>query len=129
MKKLLSLSLALILAGSFLMAGNTKAEAMNEEAALVAGAILLGPPFIWAMTHGRYYGPAPVYAGGYYDSYPGQTRVIYRTPRYGRYYGRYWGKGYGYERGWREHSDHREYRRDRDDGRRRYSGRHYPGDN
>ena len=74
MKKLLSISLALILAGGFLMAENTKAEAMNHDAAaLVAGAILLGPPFIWAMTHGPYYGPAPVYAGAYYGySYPVQ---------------------------------------------------------
>ena len=129
MKKLLSISLALILAGGFLMAENTKAEAMNEEAALVAGAILLGPPFIWAMTHAPYYGPAPVYGGAYYgNSYPIQNRVIYRAPRYGGYYGGYRGRGYGYERGWRERRDHREYRRGHDNDRGRYSDRHRPGD-
>ena len=132
MNKLLSISLALILAGGFLMAENTKAEAMNDEAAFVAGAILLGPPFIWAMTHGPNFGPPPFYGGASYGyPYPGRTRVIYRAPRYGGYYGRYRGRGYGYgyERGWRGHRGHREYRRDRDDARGRYPGRYNRYDN
>ena len=137
MKKLLSISLVLILAGGVLMAENTKAEAMDPAtAALVAAGVLLVPPFISALAHGPYYGPAPVYGGGYYDggyygggyyggSYPAQTRVIYRAPRYGGYYGGYRGGGYGYERGWREHRGHREYRRDRYDDRGRYPHRHH----
>jgi hypothetical protein len=140
MKKLLSISLVLILAGGVLMAENTKAEAMDPAtAALVAAGVLLVPPFISALAHGPYYGPAPVYGGGYYGggyygggyyggSYPAQTRVIYRAPRYGGYYGGYQGRGYVYERGWREHREHREFRRGHDDYRGRYSGRHHAGD-
>jgi hypothetical protein len=172
MKKLLSISLALILAGGFLMAENTKAEAMDPAtAALVAAGVFLVPPFISALAHAPYYGPAPVYGGGYYGggyiaggdygyagggyagggyagggyaggyygrghygrgyyggSYPAQTRVIYKAPRYGGYYGGYQGRGYGYERGWRERRDHREYRRGHGDFRGRYYDRYRPRD-
>ena len=173
MKKLLSISLVLILAGGLLMAENRKAEAMDPAtAALIAAGVFLAPPFISALAHAPYYGPAPVYGGGYYGggyiaggdygygpapvygggyygggyygrgyygrgyygrgyyggSYPAQTRVIYRAPRYGGYYGGYQGRGYGHERGWREHREHRESRRGHDDYRGRYSGRHHPGD-
>jgi len=105
MKKLLSISLVLILAWGVLLAENTKAEAMDPaSAALVAGAILMVPPFISALAHAPYYGPAPVYGGGYYGG-----------PYYGRgYYGRgYYGRGhYGgghYGRGHRGEG-HRGYR-------------------
>ena len=126
MKKLISASLVLVLAGGLLLAGNTKAEAMNNESAalLAASLVLFGLPVINAVAH-DHYGPSPVYAGAYYyDSYPVQTRLIYRAPRYERYYGQYWGRGHGYERGWQEHRGHREYLRDRDDARGRYSERY-----
>jgi hypothetical protein len=185
MKKLLSISLVLILAGGFLMAENTKAEAIDPAtAALVAAGVFLVPPFISVLAHAPYYAPAPVYygggdygyaredygygggyygggyygggyygggyygggyyGGGYYGgpyygrgyygrgyyggSYPAQTRVIYKTPRYGGYYGGYQGRGYGYERGWRGHRDHREYRRGHGDYRGRYYDRYRPRD-
>ena len=137
MKKLLSISLVLILAGGVLMAENTKAEAMDPAtAALIAAGVVLVPPFISALAHGPYYGPVPVYGGGYYGggyydggyyggSYPAQTRVIHSAPRYGGYYGGYQGRGYGYERDYRSHRGYNEDRRVRYDGRDRYAGRHY----
>jgi hypothetical protein len=90
MKKLMSISLVLILAGGVLMSENTKAEAMDPvSAALVAGAILTVPPFLAALAHGPYYGPAPVYGGGYYGYGGGYyARPYYARPYYGRgYYG------------------------------------------
>jgi hypothetical protein len=110
MKKLLSISLVLILSGGLFLTESKKAEAMNNEstALLTASLVLFGIPIVSAITH-DHYRPAPVYAGVYYDdSYPVQTRIIYRTPRYERHY---WGRGQGYERGWR---GPREYERDRD---------------
>lgn len=122
MKKLLSISLALILTGSFLLADNGKAEAFNNEsAALIAAAIFLGPPLIWALAH-DHHEPSPAYYGAYYtDPYPVRTRVIYKAPGYERYHGK---RSYGHDRDWSEHRRHREYRRDRDNDRGRYSGRH-----
>ena len=126
MKKLISISLVLVLAGGLFLAGNSKAEAMNNESAalLTASLVLFGLPVISAIAH-DHYGPPPVYADAYYyDSHPVETRVIYRAPRYERLYGNYWGRGNGYERGWREHREAREYSRDRDHERGRYSNRY-----
>lgn len=126
MKKLLSISLALILAGGLLLTENTKAEAMNNESAalLTASLVLFGIPIVSAITH-DHYRPAPVYSGTYYaDPYPVQTRVIYTAPIYERHHRHDWKRSNRHERGWREHREHREYRRDRDDDRGRYSGRH-----
>ena len=94
MKKLLSTSLVLILAGGLLMAENTKAEAVDPAtAALIAAGVFLVPPFISALAQAPYYGPAPVYGGGYYGYAPAP---VYGGGYYGRgYYGRgYYGRGY-----------------------------------
>ena len=123
MKKLLSLSLALILAGGLILAENSKAEAMNNESAalLTASLVLFGLPIVSAITH-DHYRPAPAYSGVYYaDPYPVRTRVIYTAPRYERHQ-RYDGRRYSsYERGWR---GPREHERDRDHERGRYSNRY-----
>ena len=126
MKKLISLSLVMVmLTGGLLLAENTKAEAMNNESAalLTASLILFGAPVINAIAH-DHYRQAPVYGGGYYNSYPAETRVIYSAPQYERHYGRYQDRGNRYDGGWSEHRDYRNYRRDRDDSRGHYSGRH-----
>jgi hypothetical protein len=60
MKKLISISLVLILAGGLLLAGNTKAEAMTGESAALLTA-LIPLPVINAITHNHYV-PPPVYS-------------------------------------------------------------------
>jgi hypothetical protein len=120
MKKLISISLVLVLAGGLLLAGNKKAEAMTGESAALLTASLILLPVISAITYNHYV-PPPVYSNVYYyDSYPVQTRVIYRAPRYGRHYERHYGQYWGYERGWRENRGHRGYSRGYDYAR----GRH-----
>jgi len=125
MKKLLSVSLALILTGGLLLADNTRAEAMNHgSAALVAASILLGLPLIWAMTHDHYGPPAPVCSTPYEGyRYPRQRTVIYTAPTYERHHRQYWGRSYAYDRGSGERRGYREYQRGRNDDKGRYSQR------
>ena len=135
MKKLISISLVLVLAGGLILAENKRAEAIDPASAALIGASIMLLPILGHISHEHdYYGHAPYYSGAYpaasYDDayyanpYPVRTRVIYRAPRYERHYGQHWGRGHGYERGWQEHRGHREYRRDRDDARGRYSERY-----
>ena len=121
MKKLLSISLVLILAGGVLMAENTKAEAMDPvSAALVAGAFLTVPPFLAALAHGPYYGPGGGYYGGGYYGGPYYGGAYYGGPYYGRghygggHYGRgHYGRGHyggGHHGGGHHGGGHRGYR-------------------
>ena len=117
MKKLITISMLLMLACSFLFIENTKAEAMNNEsAAMLAGAIaLFGRPVLNAISREVFY-PAPYYDSSYYgDSYysnyypgystyyPARTRIIYTSPGYSRHYRH--GRD-SYERGWDRDYDH-----------------------
>lgn len=120
MKRVLSISVLLIIAISFLFIGSTDTYAMNNEsAAMLAGAIaIFGKPVINAMAgeifYPTYYNSYPAY-NSYYNSYPVQTRVIYQTApiydydsyyrpynNYERRYDRGYSKGYrrGYRKGW-----------------------------
>ena len=95
MKKVSLVILIVVLAGGFLVMGNTRAEAMNNEsAALLAGAIaVFGPPVLYAMSRGGYRsGPA------YATSYPVRTRVVYEHRSYAPHQ-RHCGKERAYERG------------------------------
>ena len=114
MKKLISICLALVLAGGLLLTDNTKAEAMNNESAalLTASIVLLGIPVVHAITH-DHVRHAHVYAA----PYPVRTTVVYTAPRYERRHRHDWDRSHRYERGWREHREHREYRGDHDDHR------------
>jgi hypothetical protein len=101
MKRFLTMLMIAVVMCSFLLVGNTKADAMNPEAAalLAGGIVLFGASILNAATRGAYY-PAP----GYYDPYPAyyypaRTEVIYSYPRYPRYYRQNCNV---YERGWRE---------------------------
>jgi hypothetical protein len=100
MKKLISISLSLVLAGGLLLTDNTKAEAMNNESAalLTASIVLLGIPVVHAITH-DYGRPANVYTA----PYPVHTTVVYTAPRYERHHRHDWKRSHGYGRGWREH--------------------------
>jgi len=130
MKKLITISMLLMLACSFLFIENTKAEAMNNEsAAMLAGAIaLFGRPVLNAISREVFY-PAPYYDSSYYgDSYysnyypgystyyPARTRIIYTSPGYSRHYRH--GRD-SYERGWYEDRE-REYPRGYYNNRRGY---------
>ncbi len=101
MKKLITVSMVVVLALGLLLIGNTRADAMNNEsAALLAGAIAV---FGGAALHAAVY-PEPAYPVYYAPSYP-VTRVVYGYPGYrGCYagYRGYWGPRWGaYGRGWR----------------------------
>ena len=135
MKKMISISLVLVLAGGLILAENKRAEAIDPASAALIGASIMLLPILGHISHEHdYYRHAPYYSGAYtaasYDDayyanpYPVQTRVIYRAPRYERHYGNYWGRGQGYERGWSEHREHRQYSRDSGHERGRYSDRY-----
>ena len=138
MKKLISISLVLVLAGGLILAENKRAEAMDPgTAALIATSFFL-LPVLSAISHDHYrhspyYSgtyPAASYGGAYYATpYPARTRVYYSAPRYEGYYGRTLNRGYGYERDYRSHRGYNEGRRvsyagARYDDRNRYAGRH-----
>lgn len=121
MKKVISIVLAVALAGSFLLIDTKKAEAMNNEsAAMLAGAIaIFGKPVL--QTVAREIMPAsPAYAEYYGDSYPRHTRVTEREVIYVKpdryYYYDYPPRSRAYERGWRDERRH-DYWRGRHDAR------------
>jgi hypothetical protein len=139
MKKLISISLVLVLAGGLILAENKRADAMDPATAAVIATSFFFLPVLSAISHehdhyrpAAYYPgtyPAANYYGAYYDAYydapyRSRTRVYYSAPRYEGYYGRNWNRGYGYERDYRSHRGYEE-RRVRYDGRHRYAGRHY----
>jgi hypothetical protein len=112
MKKMLLVILVVALAGGFLVIGDTRAEAMNNESAvLLAGAIaVFGPPLLYGMSGA--YRPAPAYAA----SYPVRTEVVYEYSSYAPHERHCW-KQRAYERGRRNGSSHG-YLRGPHDGRR-----------
>ena len=128
MKKLISISLALILAGGVLLTDAQKAEAMHNAAAalLTASFVLLSIPIVSAIAHDHYGHPA--YAGSYgVAPYPGRTRVVYVAPQYKRHNRHDWRRGHAYESGRPEHRGRHEYRRDHDNPRGRYADRYGRG--
>jgi len=136
MKKLISISLVLVLAGGLILAENKRADAMDPGTAALIATSFFFLPVLSAIAHehdhyrpAAYYPgtyPAAYYYGAYYGApYPARTRVYYSAPRYVGYYGRNWNRGYGYERDYRSHRGYKENRRVRYDSRDRYAGRHY----
>jgi hypothetical protein len=127
MKKLILISLVLVLAGGLILAENKRADAMDPGTAALIATSFFFLPVLSAISHEHaHYRPAANYYGAYYDApYPARTRVYYSAPRYEGYYGRNWNRGYGYERDYRSHRGYNEDRRVRYDGRDRYAGRHY----
>lgn len=130
MKKFLTMTLIFILAISFLVVGNTRADAMNNESAalLTAGIVLLGIPVMSAIARETAYpGPAyaPAYRAQYREAYPPpryieKTKIIYVQPKHKRHHRH---RGRAYERGYRDERRRLEYRRGRHDAREDY--RHY----
>ena len=104
MKKLLSITLIVFLAGGFLLTEGKKAEAMNNESAalLTAGLVLIGAPIVYAITHDHH--AAPVYSRPH-RNYREKTIIVYKEPRYERHH---WKKHARYDR------KHRHDRYDRD---------------
>ena len=131
MKKFTTIMLITMLAISFLVIGNTKAEAMNNEsAAMLAGAIaIFGRPILNAIAQDMMYPGqvyAPAYPAQYRYAYPAtryieRTRIIYANPRHERFC-RHW-RG-DHRRGYRDEWRHREYRREREDTYKNYRDYH-----
>jgi hypothetical protein len=136
MKKLISISLVLVLAGGLILAENKRADAMDPATAALIATSFFFLPVLSAISHEHdHYRPAAYYPGTYpaanyygaysYAPYPARTRVYYSAPRHEGYYGRNWNRGYGYERDYRSYRGYNEDRRVRYNGRDRYAGRHY----
>ena len=123
MKKLMSITVIMMLTVSFLIVGSTKADAMNNESAalLTAGIVLLGIPVMNAIApRGTYTEPAYTYAGP--PRYIERTQIIYVQPKHKKHRRR-WAKSYqrGYRKEWKQQQYRRgtrdarhDYRRDRD---------------
>lgn len=124
MKKIMSITVIIVLMVSFLVMGSSKADAMNNESAalLTAGIVLLGIPVMNAMAHGGTYPePAHSYAGP--PRYIEKTKIIYVQPKYRKHH-RNWEKYY--ERGYRREWKRLEARKGRRDARHDYRrGRGY----
>jgi hypothetical protein len=124
MKKLISITLIMMLTIAFLTIGSTRADAMDNESAalLTAGIVLLSLPVIYAIANsGPYHEPAYYHAGP--PRYIERTRVIHAQPRYEKYRGHgNWAQPYkeGYRQEWNQQDHrgvsrdaHRDYRRGR----------------
>ncbi|RJQ56492.1 MAG: hypothetical protein C4526_01585 [Nitrospiraceae bacterium] len=132
MKKLISIMVIALLAAGFLVAGNNRAEAMNNESAamLTAGIVLFGKPVMNAIAreivypgqHEAYAYPAHYRYGPPSRGYVESTKIIYVEPRHKIHRHRGWAYRKGYRDGWCRH----EYLQGRDDSRRDH--RHYRGD-
>lgn len=124
MKKIMSITVIMILTVSFLALGNTNADAMNNESAalLTAGIVLLGIPVMHAIARGGAY-PEPAYAYAGPPRYIERTKIIYVQPKYQRRH-RHWANSY--ERGYRQEWKQLQYRRGMRDARHDYCrGREY----
>ena len=124
MKKLISITVVLMLTVSFLVVGSTNADAMNNESAalLTAGIVLLGMPVMNAIAHGGTY-PEPAYSYASPPRYVEKTKIIYVQPQYRKQHRR-WAKPY--ERGYRKEWKRIQYRRGMRDARHDYRrGRDY----
>lgn len=125
MKKVITIILIVIVSAGFLVAGSTRAEAMDNEAAavLTAGMFLMGIPIMHAIVrdavhHGHAYSP---------PRYIERTKIVYAEPRHYRKHRhghrdhdrdcRHEGDRHKHRRG---HKDaHRDSHRDHDGGWRR----------
>jgi len=133
MKKIITITLIVLLAATFLIAGNERAEAMNNESAalLTAGLVLFGQPVVKAVAReimypGGYYEPA--YPAHYRDRhehtrYIERTKVIYVEPRHQRLHRH---RDWAYERGHRDEWCRHDYKKGRHYARRDY--RYYRDD-
>ena len=124
MKKLISITLIMMLTVAFLTIGSTKADAMDNESAalLTAGIVLLSVPVMYAIANsGPHHEPAYYHAGP--PRYIERTRVIHVQPRYEKYRGHEtWARrdtrSYRQERNRQEHrGTSRDARRDNRRGR------------
>lgn len=124
MKKLMSITVIMMLTVSFLVAGKRDADAMNNESAalLTAGIVLFSIPVMHAIAHsGTHHEPAYSYASP--PRYIEKTKIIYVQPKYKRHRG-HWTKSY--ERGYRQERKRLHYRRGMGDERNDYRrGRGY----
>jgi len=115
MKKLISITLIMLLTIAFLTIGSTKADAMDNESAalLTAGIVLLSVPVMYAIANsGPHHEPAYHHAGP--PRYIEKTRVIHGQSRYEKYRGHSnWARRdtRSYRQEWR-HQEHREARHD-----------------
>lgn len=110
MKKSLTITFIFILAISFMAAGSTRAEAMNNESAalLTAGIVLLGIPVMQAMARDRgHHEQTYVYATPP-PRHVERTTVIYVQPQDERRH-KHWRKSY--KRGYRDDNRRHEYYR------------------
>ena len=124
MKKLMSITVIMMLTVSFLVVGNTNADAMNNESAalLTAGIVLLGMPVMNALAHGGTY-PEPAYSYASPPRYVEKTRIIYVQPKHKKHR-RHLSKAY--KRGYRQEWKRQQYRRGVSDARHEYRrGRDY----
>jgi hypothetical protein len=123
MKKLISITVIMILTVSFLVVGNTNADAMNNESAalLTAGIVLLGIPVMKAMTYGGTY-PEPTYSYARPPRYIEKTKIIYVQPKH-RKHRKHFSNAYerGYRKGWKR----QQFRRGMRDARHDYRRSHY----
>ena len=124
MKKLMTITVIMMLTVSFLAIGAKNADAMNNESAalLTAGIILLGIPVMNAIANeGTYTEPAY-----YYDRPPRyieKTKVVYVQPKYKKHR-RQWARPY--KRAYRQEWKRQQYRRGMRDARQDYRrGRDY----
>jgi hypothetical protein len=118
MKKLMSITVIMMLTVTLLVVGNTNADAMNNESAalLTAGIVLLGIPVMNAIAHRGTY-PESAYSYASPPRYTEKTKIIYVQPKYKRHR-RHWGKSY--ERGYRQEWKRLQYRRGMRDARHDY---------
>ena len=122
MKKLMSITVIMMLTVSFLVVGNTNADAMNNESAalLTAGIVLLGIPVMNAMAHGGTY-PEPAYSYASPPRYIEKTKIIYVQPKYRKHHR---GRAKSYERGYRKEWKRQQSRRGMRDARHDYRRGH-----
>jgi len=115
MKKLMSITVVMMLTVTLLVVGNTNADAMNNESAalLTAGIVLFGIPVMNAIAQGGTY-PEPAYSYASPPRYIEKTKIIYVQPKYKKHR-RHWGKAY--ERGYRQEWKRQQYRRGMRDAR------------
>jgi hypothetical protein len=124
MKKLMSITVIMVLTVSFLVIGTNNADAMNNESAamLTAGIVLLGIPVMNAIAHGGTY-TEPAYSYASSPRYIEKTKIIYVQPKYKKHR-RHWATSY--KRGYRQEWKRQQYRKGMRDARHDYrSGRDY----
>jgi hypothetical protein len=124
MKKLMSITVIMMLTVSFLVIGTNNADAMNNESAalLTAGIVLLSIPVMNAIAHGGTY-TEPAYSYASPPRYIEKTNIIYVQPKYKKNR-RHWAKSY--KRGYRQELKRQQYRRGMRDARHDYRrGRDY----